>query len=414
MNATSPPPLPAARVASDDIDLFGVLDSLIAHRRLVALTTATFAALAALHAFLSEPQYQADVMIQVDDGDNTWASRGLLGDVSSLFDLKSSTTAETQVFASRLVVSRAADALHAGIRVQPKRFPLIGRFVSSFAKGTYSPGLFGIGGYAWGAERAEIASFDVPAALAGMHFDLTVLGSGRYRISGDALDAPAVGKLGRLETFKTTDGPIALRVERFDAQPETRFSLVRDSEWETVKRIQGRLRVREQIKQSGVFVVTLRGSDPQEVSTLLNEIAKAYLRQNIERKSAEAGQSLKFIYEKLPVLKQQFDEAESRYTRLRATRGSVDATEEARLALQSTADAEAKLLDLQQRRAALSAHFTRSHPDSVVLDTQIAALERERNALRTKIDLMPELQQELSRLWLETHIARNLYTTLLT
>ncbi len=414
MQGDTDAPPPAARTPDDDIDLIGVLDSLVDQRWRIALTAAVFTVCAAFYALLAEPQYQASTMIQVDDGDNTWASRSLLGDVSSLFDLKSTTTAETQVFASRLVVSRAAETLQSFVRVQPKRFPLIGGFVARYANGIHVPRFLGIGGYAWGSECATVKRFEVPAPLEGKHFTLTVLPGNRYRLSGRDLDASLTGVLGRLERFPTPFGPLVLEVERFDALSGTRFSLVRDSSWKTIQRIQNRLTVQEQIKQSGVFIATLRGPDPQEVSTLLKEIANVYIRQNIERKSAEAGQSLKFIYKTLPSLKNQFDNAENRYTHLRSASGSVDVKEEARLMLQNVTVIEAKLLDLRQKRTAVSATFASTHPDLVALDTQIKALESERSALRRKIDLMPALEQDLSRLWLDTQTARNLYTTLLT
>ncbi|VWC58287.1 tyrosine protein kinase [Burkholderia aenigmatica] len=408
---------PVSRERSHDrgaeLDLAGVVDVLVSQRWLIALTTATCIGAGTSYAFLAAPQYQADILLQVEDSGDTTAAKSMLGDVSSLFDIKSSAAAEAQILASRLVVTRAVDELRSYIVAQPKRFPLVGDFVSRLNTGLAHPGVLGLGGYAWGEEAIGVARFDVPRPLEGERFDLTLLDGQRYRLTGPALPSAVTGRIGHLETFPTASGPIAIDIARIDANPATRFTLVRESRAETIDTLRRGLDVQEKIKQSGVIVATLRGADPQRIQAQLQAVANHYVRQHIERKSADAAQSLAFLNAQLPVLKRQLQDAEQRYTDMRNANGTIDLTEEAKLILQQTADATTRRLELQQKRDEMAARFAPGHPDMVALDAQIATLGREQRGFEHQVRRLPDLQQDAVRLMLDVKVDTDLYTALL-
>ena len=163
MMPTSPPPRMPEH--ADEITLAGVIDTFVSHRWLIACVTAACVGAGTLYAFLTHPQYQADILLQIEDSGDASAAKSLLGDVSSLFDVKSTAAAEAQILASRLVVTRAVDDLRSYIDVQPKRFPVVGDFISRFTPDGARAGVPGIGGYAWGNERADLSRFDVPKPL---------------------------------------------------------------------------------------------------------------------------------------------------------------------------------------------------------------------------------------------------------
>src|SRR5471030_464925 len=149
MNNRNPPP--SDRVEeSDEYGLVRLIDIAIEQRRMIILVALAFLLAGASYAFLAPPVYQADIMLQVEDNPDTSASRSTLADVSSLFDVKSNAAAEAQILGSRLIVTRAVDAVHAFIDASPKRFPIIGRVFARNASELSDPGLFGMGGYTWG------------------------------------------------------------------------------------------------------------------------------------------------------------------------------------------------------------------------------------------------------------------------
>lgn len=60
---------------ADEFDLAAVLDTLVTHRWLIALVTAACVGAGTLYAFLSHPQYQADILVQVEDGGDASAAK---------------------------------------------------------------------------------------------------------------------------------------------------------------------------------------------------------------------------------------------------------------------------------------------------------------------------------------------------
>ncbi|AOJ33167.1 polysaccharide biosynthesis tyrosine autokinase [Burkholderia metallica] len=407
---TAPPSREPA--AESEFDLIHALDVLGGMRWTIAALTAAGIGIGALYAFLAPPTYQADLMIQTDDGGDT-AAKNLLGDAASFFNVNAPASAEAQILSSRLVVTRAVDDLRSYIVARPKRFPLIGDFVSRFNDGAVQPGLLGIGGYAWGQESANVTRFDVPRRAEGDTFSLTRIDALRYRLSGPDLADDAIGRIGRAETFATRYGPLSIEVAGFDALPGTRFRLIRNGRADTIDALRTALDVQEKIKQSGVLVATLRGDDPAAISATLNAIANRYVEQNVERRSGEAARSLAFLQEQLPIVKRQLEQAEQRYATLRSSGHSIDLAEEGKLALQQSVDVQARVLELQQKRDELSRRFLPSHPDMAAIDAQLDTLRRQQGKLDTNIARLPERQRDEVRAQLDVKVGTDLYTALL-
>ena len=111
------------------------------------------------------------------------------------------------------------------------------------------------------------------------------------------------------------------------------------------------------------------------LTRVLNAIGTQYVRQNIERKAAEAQKTLAFLDVQLPEFKRQLEASEEIYNRFRNQKGTVAFDEEAKLILGQAVDRQTKLLEAQQRRRELESRFTANHPLVQTLDAQIAALE---------------------------------------
>lgn len=375
--------------------------------------TLVFLVISIAYAFLAKPIYQADIMVQVEDSPDTSATKSLLGDVSALFEIKSTAAAEAQILGSRLVVSRSVDKLHAYIDAKPRYFPIIGRRIAKGSAALSSPGLFGFGGFAWGNESIDVPVFDVPFKDETDLFQLVFLGDGRYRLSGDDLDSSVIGVIGKSQRFDGKHGKITLFVNKINANPKTSFNLIRYSRLATIADLQERLNIEEKIKQSGVVIATLQDPDPVYVSSMLGEIGKQYIKQNVDRKSEDAASSLTFLAGQLPQLKSQLEAAEERLTRLRDKRGTIDLDTEAKLILQEAADSKDKMLELMQKRDELSTRFMPTHPGMVALDSQIATLKAQDEEVAEKIKQLPDLQQDILRLMLDVKVDTDLYTALL-
>ncbi|KWK42550.1 hypothetical protein WT81_01415 [Burkholderia stagnalis] len=399
-------------VHDDDAGFIALLDTLRAGKRTIAAAACGALLAGAAYVAIAQPVYQADILVQVVESGDAAATRSLLGDIYTLFDVKSTAAAETQILTSRLVVSRAVDALNLCIDAQPERFPIVGQWIARHADGLSEPGLFGYGGYAWGTESIDVSTFDVPHAYLDRRFTLTNLDGGRYRLAATYLDAPVDGQIGQLQRIPSPDGDIVLRVASIRARPGTRFELARHSRTDTIEKWRARLSAREKVKQSDVIVATLRSADPTLASQVLNEIGRQYVVQNVEQRSREAARSLSFLELQEPLLKARLTESEARLTALRNEQGSIDLAEEARLALSRSTDAKVHLIELRQRREALSARNAASHPDVLAIDRQIALFERERSLADGRLRRLPDLQQQVLRRMLDVRVNTELYAAL--
>ncbi|MGF6551744.1 polysaccharide biosynthesis tyrosine autokinase [Paraburkholderia youngii] len=413
MKSHIPRPLDHAE-ASEEYGLVRLIEIVVEQRWMIVFITAAFIVLGASYVFLARPVYQADVMVEVEESPATSASKGMLADVSSIFDVKSSASAEAQVLGSRLVVTRAVDAVHAYITAAPKRFPVIGRLVARQASGLSTPGVLGWGGYTWGTEAIDVSLFDVPTKSEGSAFTLRVLTGGRYELSGPGLDNSVTGKIGEKEVFHGQKGDIHLLVESVAGNPGAVFVLTRRSRAETIREIQTALNIQEKIKQSGIVIATLQGDDPVYLRDLMAQLGKEYIQQNLDRKSEDAALSLKFLDAQLPLLKRQLQTSQERLTSLRQRNGTFDLEEEAKVTLGQAADTRTRLIQFEQKKQELSAHFSADAPDVRAVDQQISTLQKQAVQLDGKLKGLPDLQQELARVMLDVKVNTELYTSLLT
>ena len=399
---------------SAGLDVAQILDTLIEHKRLIAITAAVFIGLGATYAFFSAPVYQTSILIRVDEtaGGSAPGSRDLLSNLSPVFDEKSSAEGEIQVIRSKLIVADAVDQLKLDVVATPRYFPLIGNWIARQSDELSEPGILGMGGFAWGKEAIEVGAFDVPAKLEGESYEITVLDKHSYQLSGPALGYDVKGEVGVNETFRTPNGDIHLRIANIEGKPGAAFEITRNSRQETIDALQKRLQATEQGVKSNVLNVTLQGTNPVLVSATLNEVGRAYVRQNGERKAVIAKNSLAFLENQLPAMQRQLMESEDRYNDYRNKNALLDTSEESKIMLRQIAEGDAQLLDLRRKREELSSHFSPAHPNVVALDEQIAATQRYLDTIATRVKTMPLVEQTALRLMRDVKINTDLFAAL--
>ena len=396
----------------DTLDLANYLDVLLDSRWLIASIALVITLLGAGYAFLATPIYQANILIQVEDSASS--SKNILGDMASMFDLKTAATAEMEILRSRFVVTRAVNNTRQYISVEPKYFPVVGAWNARRSKQLSEPGLFGFAaGYVWGAERAEVPLFNVPDSLQNEPFLITADGKGGFRLTQEEAGIDLTGRTGETLKQRTEQGDIELRVDLLEAKEGAQFKLVRAPITETVEKLQTELAIAEKGKQSGIISVSLEGADRARTVNMLNEIAREYVRQNVDRKSEEAEKSLLFLEKQLPELKASLEQAEVRYNNLRNSRGTVDLSEEAKSVLQQSVLAQTRLVELKQKRDELQTRFQNENPLVVSVNQQIRTLEQELGSVNTKIKTLPSIEQDVLRLTRDVKVNTDLYTSLL-
>jgi len=406
-------PVQYERTAGEDINFAGLFNAAMDARRHIILATLIALILGAAYAYLSSPVYRADALIQVEDTENT-ANTNTFGALVSAFSVKSPAAAEIEILRSRLVVGQAADTLQLFVTAHPRYIPFVGAWMARHASGLSAPGIYGLGGYVSGAESIKLRELEVPQDLEGRELILTANSAG-YDLRGPDGQLLARGKIGLLTQFEPAAGPGRIQVDSLAARPGAQFVVMRRSRLEMITALQEGLQISEVGKQpaSGVLSMSLQGTDPERITRILNAVGAAYVRQNIERKAAEAQKSLAFLDGYLPQLKKQLDESETKYTDFRNLHSTFDLTAEGSLSLNTAVALQTDLLQLQQKRRELISLYAGAHPAVKVVDQQIAALNTKIEALTARIKTLPHLEQQLLDHVRNVKVNGDLYASLL-
>lgn len=394
----------------DEVNLIGLLGTLLEAKWFIMAVTALGLLVGGAYAYFTRPVYEANTLIQVEEGKP--GAAGALGDAASLFEIRSPATAEMEILRSRMVVGGAVDALRLNVSAGPRYIPLIGVRMARGATRLSDPGFLGIQGYVSGSESIRLGQFDIPASLEEERLILTVTPQG-YDLSGPAGETLVRGKVGVPAEFTVDGAKGRITVAELNGKPGAQFNVIYLSRLQVVENLQSRLSIAEKGRQSGVIAVSLAGPDPTLIAQTLSTIGGLYVRQNVERKAAEAEKSLAFLGGFLPELKQQLEASESSYNRFRNQNATFDLSNEGRLALESSVALQTKLMELEQKRKELASRYTGAVPNVQVIDEQIAAIRRDIAGLSGKVKSLPNIEQDLLRLTRDVKVNAELYTSLL-
>ncbi len=413
VGAPLPAPVGAASFReNDEVDLPGFLDILANSRRLIFTTLLLTMAAGAGYAFLSQPTFRADALIQVEQQSPSEAQTHVLGELASVFNGPGTSTAEMEILRSRLVVGEATDSLQLYVTASPNYLPVFGRWLSQRAEGLSPPVVPGLFGYVFGTESIKVGRLDVPPELENQA--LTVLATPTGFELRDHKNVPiARGEIGTAVEFNYGTGTGTVLLDELQGKPGARYTVLRHSRLAIIEKLQTDMVIDERNKPSGVLALSLEGADPVLTAEIVNAISGAYVRQNVERRAAEADKSLGFLDQFLPQLRRQMDEADDRYTAFRDRHGTFDLGTEGRLSLETSVGMQTRLFELQQRRRELSAQFGPQHPTIKALDGQIAALDSEVERLAARIKELPALEQQLLNLVRDVKVNGELYAGLL-
>lgn len=392
------------------IDLATILRTLFDHKKLIVVVVALFTLLGGFYAVIATPVYQANAMIQIEP-----KKVGL--DATPQLNTKpasvSEAVTEIELIKSRTVLGQVVSDLKLDVVATPRYFPAIGRYMAREFTPTGSQKLaaplFGLDAFAWGGEKIDVFNLDVPANLLGERMTLVAGPNATYRLV-DAAGAPLLS--GRVGEISQGNG-ITLQLAELTARPGTEFRLVKNRLLNTSLDYQQRLRVAESGKDSGIVYLSINDTDPVQANRVLDEVSRLYVRQNVERSSAEAAQRLDFLRSQLPVVRKELEKSEEALHAFQMRTKSVDITLETKALLDQMVAYDAQLSELRLKRTDLDRLYTRQHPASAALSQQISQIESQKTSLQAQIKGLPETQQELLRLTRDMQVTTQTYTLVL-
>jgi len=171
--------------------------------------------------------------------------------------------------------------------------------------------------------------------------------------------------------------------------------------------------VNEKGKSTGILGLNYQGQDPQHITQVLNAILSSYGKQNIERRTAESVQTLKFLEEQLPELRQQLDSVEREFNQFRQQYNTVDLNKESELYLTQSITLETQKIQLEQKLPETSARYTNEHPMMEQMNAQLRAITNKITELDNTLKQLPDLQRRYLQLYREVEVKQQLYTGLL-
>lgn len=392
----------------DTIDLKELFFSLIAQWKLIALCIILSLICALLYLRTTPDTYAVDAMVQVED--NKGASAALLGDLSSMMEQKSPAQAEIEILKSRLVLGTVIDRLNLNIRVSGTEDSFWNRLIAKHEYATeYSEKsvLFKDN-----QKNFDIRQFEIPQYFQDKNLILS-FESGKYNLTDSATNQVVFSApLNQISQLQSEYGLWKVAIfsqDSFDAA----YNIRKQSLPAAMQTLTASYSVAEKGKMTGVLGLNYQGEDKQHITQVLNAILTAYSQQNIERRTAETAQTLKFLEDQLPELKQQLDVAEREFNRFRQQYNTVDVTKESELYLTQSITLETQKAELEQRVAEASAKYTGEHPVMQQMNAQLGAMNSKIAELEGTLRRLPDLQRQYLQLFREVEVKQQLYTGLL-
>jgi tyrosine-protein kinase Etk/Wzc len=309
-------------------------------------------------------------------------------------------SAEIEILRSRSVLGAVVDNLQLDIYAAPD-LSVIGAALARRAPADERPTI-------------KIDRLELPGSMLDQALTLLALGSNKYELLDETGASLLRGTVGETATRSMPGGEtINLFVSLLQGDKDQAFTVARESRISSLESLQGRMNVSERGDWSGILEISVEGADPDSVRRQVNEIANVYVRQNVDRKSAEAEQTLTFLDEQLPTVQQDMEAAELALNTYRLEKGSIDLPLETQSILQTIVSVEGQLNELQQQREKTTLAFTPNHPVVIGLDRQIERLNAELAELNEQVRDLPTTQQEVLRLIRDVEVNTVLYTSLL-
>lgn len=392
----------------DTIDLKELFFSLIAQWKLIALCVILSLVCALLYLRATPDTYSVNALVQVEESKGT--SAALLGDLSGMIDQKQPAQAEIEILKSRLVLGNVIQSLHLDLKISGTENSFTDRLFSPHEYVTEYKNKSVV--FKDNEKSFEIRQFDIPTQYRDKDIGLQFQENKLSLIDLDTDQKILTAPLNQKSSLRTAEGLWEISVYSKD-QFKDDYLIQKQSLPAAVDSILANYSVAEKGKMTGVLGLNYQGQDKEHITQVLNAILAAYSHQNIERRSAESAQTLKFLDEQLPELKQQLDVAEREFNKFRQEFNTVDVTKESELYLTQSITLETQKAELEQKVAEASAKYTSEHPVMQQMNAQLGAINSKIGELNTTLKKLPDLQRRYLQLYREVEVKQQLYTALL-
>ena len=355
----------------DTIDLKELFFSLIAQWKLIALCIILSLVSALLYLKTTPDTYSVDALVQVEESKGT--SAALLGDLSNMMEQKQPAQAEIELLKSRLVLGSVIKNLNLNLKISGTKNGFFDRLLNPHNYQTHYQNKSVL--FKDDAQSFEVRKFEVPADYLDKNLLLN-FNENKFTLTDVATQQVVIsGPINQESQHSSASGTWKVAIYTQD-QLKDSYNIQKMSLPAAMGSITNNYSVAEKGKLTGILGLNYQGQDKEHITKVLNSILVAYSHQNIERRSAETAQTLKFLEEQLPELKQQLDVAEREFNKFRQQYNTVDVTKESELYLTQSIQLETSKAELEQKLAEAAAKYTNEHPVMEQMNAQLGAINK--------------------------------------
>ena len=308
--------------AGDSFDLFS---NVLHHWKLVAFLSIVGLMAGTVFSRYVRDSFDNKTMLQLDTKSKSGKA---VSDFGDLFDAKSPAVAEIHLIKSLSVLMPVVEQLHLNYTAEPQG--IVDRLMRR--EGRMDLELF------------EPPRMDEELVKKGKKWIAVIQSEDSYELFSPMGQSLVVGKVGETYRIPMDADTLAICVKAINAEPGQSFSLSRASVLSVAEGLQASINAYEKEKNSNILEISYSGRYPDRVADVLNAVAQAYVRQNVEMRSAEAEKSLDFLEEQLPSIKAKLDSSERLLTNYRNKMGTVDLGAEAKGTLERQIELKTQLL----------------------------------------------------------------------
>lgn len=395
-----------AALDDDEIDLGQLVLTLWKGKVLIALIAALGIAAGAFDIANTNPTFQADALLQLEE--NT-GSLALPSSLSAMVDSDPRSVTEIEIMRSRMVLGQAVADQNLDWRVTPELAPVIGTMLSRY-RFAFLDGLIP-DNFIRPGESIALQHLVVPPNWLNRDIELVALNGQGFRLTlpnGTQIE----GVVGERVTLE--DAGFSITIQALAAPTGRSFTIQQLDEIRAIASLRRRLGISERGRASGILEVRLSGEDRLGNARALNAVAQAYLRQNVSRSAAEAESSLAFIREQLPQAERNLRQAEAELNAFRQQQVTIDLSLETQAILGQVSRIESELAELLRTEDELRQRYTPAHPSYRALLDDRERLEVRLAELREQVGTLPETQRQILNLTRGVELAQRIYTELLT
>jgi len=374
----------------NEIDLLELFSVLLAKWLILCIFVLVGVALGLFAINYIRPAFHSDVLLQLDTQGNKSAMA--MGDMGALMDVASPADAEIELIQSRMVLDSVVAKEHLAFNAVP---------VGLSRRLSHTEG------------RVDLGLLHIPVSLVEEKWFLRATSQNGYEVIAPNDLVALKGVVGDTYRKVFAGDSLTICVLSMYAAPGEKFRLYESDFGQASDGLKSKISVAEKGKKTSIIQIEIENRYADKAASILNSIAEAYVRQNVEMRSEEAAKTLEFLEKQIPLVKAKLDSSESALTAYRHREGTVDLTGEARSMLDKRVTLESQRLELAQKRQEAARLFKEDHPNVVALRDQEEQIQQEIDRVNTSAKGLPFTQQEVLRLQEDVDVNNSIYTTML-